>query len=102
MSWGYPVISADSHITEAHGTYVDNIDAAWKDKAPHIVATETHGDVFIIDGMDRPVALGLVAAAVSPPRRSASPACASTSCTAAVGIPRLGWPTRSAMVWRPR
>jgi predicted TIM-barrel fold metal-dependent hydrolase len=67
--WGYPVISADSHITEAHGTYLDFIDDEWRDKAPRIVTTETHGDVFVIDGMERPIALGLVAAAGKPPEK---------------------------------
>ena len=64
---GYPIISADSHITEHPDTYVEYIDAAWKDKAPRMVRTESRGDVFVIDGMDRPIAMGLVAAAGKPP-----------------------------------
>ena len=28
------IISADSHITEPANTYVDFIDARWKDRAP--------------------------------------------------------------------
>ncbi len=63
----YPIISADSHITEAPNTYVDYIDKAWKDKAPRVVNTSSQGDVFVIDGMDRPIALGLVAAAGKDP-----------------------------------
>ncbi|HKI75366.1 MAG TPA: amidohydrolase family protein [Pseudomonadales bacterium] len=59
----FPVISADSHITEAPNTYSDFIDAAWKDKAPRIVNKGDAGDFFQIDGMDNPIALGLVAAA---------------------------------------
>lgn len=66
MTLAYPVISADSHITEAPGTYLDNIDPAYRDRAPRIVNTETHGDVFVIDGMAKPVPLGLVAAAGKP------------------------------------
>lgn len=62
----FPVISADSHITEAPNTYVDYIDAGWKERAPRIVNTADRGDVFVIDGMDRPIALGLVAAAGKP------------------------------------
>ena len=65
--WGFPVISADSHITEPPDTYVDHIDAAWRDKAPRLVATEQYGDVFMIDGMERGVPMGLVAAAGKPP-----------------------------------
>ena len=62
----YPVISADSHITEAPGTYVDYIDAKFKDRAPRIESLD-NGDVFVIDGMDRPIHLGLVAAAGKKP-----------------------------------
>ena len=28
----YPIISADSHITEAPDTYTANIDRAWRDR----------------------------------------------------------------------
>jgi predicted TIM-barrel fold metal-dependent hydrolase len=62
-----PIISADSHITEAPDTYTAHIDRAWRERAPRIVATEKHGDVFQIDGMDKPIHLGLVAAAGKPP-----------------------------------
>ncbi|HET6793216.1 MAG TPA: amidohydrolase family protein, partial [Acidimicrobiales bacterium] len=65
---GYPVISADSHITEPPGTYVDHIEPAWRDRAPRMVdGGEAVGDLFVIDGMDRPVPMGLVAAAGKPP-----------------------------------
>ena len=63
----YPIISADSHITEHPDTYVAHIDAAWKDKAPKMVDGGERGDVFVIDGMDTPIAMGLVAAAGKPP-----------------------------------
>ena len=33
----YPVISADSHITEPPNTYVDFIDPVWRDRAPQLV-----------------------------------------------------------------
>ena len=62
----YPIISADSHITEAPGTYRDYIDAKWRDKAPRIEYVDKIGDAFLIDGFNRPVALGLVAAAGKP------------------------------------
>ncbi len=62
----YPVISADSHITEHPETYTKYIDAKWRDKAPVIVNTPNRGDVFVIDGMKNPIALGLVAAAGKP------------------------------------
>jgi predicted TIM-barrel fold metal-dependent hydrolase len=64
----FPVISADSHITEAPNTYTDFIDPAYRDRAPHLVdAGSEVGDVFVIDGMKRPVPMGLVAAAGKDP-----------------------------------
>jgi predicted TIM-barrel fold metal-dependent hydrolase len=62
----YPVISADSHITEPPNTYVDYIDAKWKDKAPRLKDMGAAGDMFVIDGMSKPVPMGLVAAAGKP------------------------------------
>ena len=63
----YPVISADSHITEHPNTYIDFIDPAFRDVAPRMVdGGEDVGDLFVIDGMKRPVAMGLVAAAGKP------------------------------------
>jgi predicted TIM-barrel fold metal-dependent hydrolase len=62
----YPVISADSHITEPPDTYVDRIESRWRDKAPRMQFIENVGDVFVIDGMNRPVPMGLVAAAGKP------------------------------------
>lgn len=59
----YPVISADSHITEHPDTYANYIDPKWRDKAPKMVHSEEKGDLFVIDGMKRPIAMGLVAAA---------------------------------------
>jgi predicted TIM-barrel fold metal-dependent hydrolase len=63
----YPVISADSHITEHPDTYVKYIDSKWRDKAPKMVNSEEKGDLFIVDGMSRPIAMGLVAAAGKDP-----------------------------------
>lgn len=60
---GFPIISADSHITEHPDTYTKYIAKDWRDKAPKLVSTESQGDVFVIDGMKKPIAMGLVAAA---------------------------------------
>ncbi len=60
---GYPVISADSHVTEPPGTYVDHIEARFRARAPRMVWNEQLGDIFVIDGIPRPVPLGLVAGA---------------------------------------
>ncbi|MGH0033676.1 MAG: amidohydrolase family protein [Myxococcota bacterium] len=62
----FPVISADSHITEPPGTYVDHIDPKWRDKAPRLRDMGEAGDMFVIDGMSKPVPMGLVAAAGKP------------------------------------
>src|SRR5438034_11798081 len=57
------LISADSHVTEPPGTYVDRIDRAYRDRAPHMVHDDKLGDIFVIEGLERPVPMGLVAAA---------------------------------------
>ena len=56
-------ISADSHITEPPNCYVDNIDPAWRQKAPHVVHKDGMGDIYVIEGMKTPVPMGLIAAA---------------------------------------
>src|SRR5271170_8063325 len=58
-----PIISADSHITEPPGCYVDRIDRKYKDTAPHMVHDEKMGDIFVIEGSTKPIPMGLVAAA---------------------------------------
>jgi predicted TIM-barrel fold metal-dependent hydrolase len=63
----YPIISADSHITEPANTYLDHIATRWKDRAPRMERREGMGDVFVVDGMSKPVPMGLVAAAGKPP-----------------------------------
>jgi len=70
MARNFPVISADSHITEPPNTYIDFIDPAWRDRAPRMIdGGEAVGDVFAVDGMRRPVPMGLVAAAGKPPEQ---------------------------------
>jgi len=58
-----PVISADSHVTEPPGTYVDRIDRAYRDRAPRMVRDAKLGDIFVIEGLERPIPMGLIAAA---------------------------------------
>lgn len=60
-------ISADSHITEPPDCYTAHIDPKWRDRAPHIVRHDKLGDIFVIEGMDQPVPMGLVAAAGKDP-----------------------------------
>ncbi len=66
-----PIISADSHITEPPGTYVDRCDRKFRDRAPHMVRDPKMGDMFVIDGMERPVPMGLLAAAGKPAKELA-------------------------------
>jgi len=58
-----PIISADSHITEPPGCYVDRIDSKYKSTAPHMVRDADRGDLFVVEGLGRPLAIGLAAAA---------------------------------------
>ncbi len=97
-------ISADSHITEPPNCYVDHIDPAWRDKAPHVVYKEGMGDIYVVEGMKTPVPMGLIAAAgvsleevaerLAAPVRGALPA--------AAGIRPGGWPTRTRTASPPR
>jgi len=59
-------ISADSHVTEPAGTYVDRIDPKYRDRAPRMHYDETLGDVMLIDGGKSLVPFWLVAAAGRP------------------------------------
>jgi uncharacterized protein len=61
-----PIISADSHITEPPNTYIDFIDPKFRDRAPHLVHDDRKGDLFVIEGMSKPIPMGLVAAAGKP------------------------------------
>lgn len=63
----FPVISADSHVTEPPDAYLANIDPAWRDSAPHVVRDPELGDLFVAEGM-KPIKLGLVAAAGKRPQ----------------------------------
>ena len=58
-----PIISADSHITEPPGTYVDRIDHAFRHRAPRMVHDARRGDLFVIEGLDKPIPMGLIAGA---------------------------------------
>ena len=41
MRVDHPIISADSHITEAPNTYIEDIDPAYREVAPRVVSTRT-------------------------------------------------------------
>ncbi|HYG27873.1 MAG TPA: amidohydrolase family protein [Caulobacteraceae bacterium] len=57
-------ISADSHVTEPPNCFIDNIEAKYKDTAPHMITKEGgRGDVFVIPGMSTDIPYGRMAAA---------------------------------------
>lgn len=58
-----PIISADSHVCEPPNCYIDNIDPAFRDRAPRLVRDEKRGDIFVIEGSKQPIPLSLIAAA---------------------------------------
>ncbi len=61
-------VSADSHITEPPNMYIDYIDPAFRDRAPHVGQDPNNGgEAFFVDGFARPIALGLLAAAGKQP-----------------------------------
>ncbi len=66
MSFNFPVISADSHITEPPDCYSANIDPAFRDRAPNMIEDPVRGDVYVVPGMKSTVPMGLVAAAGKP------------------------------------
>jgi predicted TIM-barrel fold metal-dependent hydrolase len=59
-------ISADSHITEPAGTYIDRIDPKFRDRAPRMHYDKTMGDVMLIDNGKSLVPFWMVAAAGRP------------------------------------
>ena len=61
-----PIISADSHITEPPDCYTAHIDPKFRDEAPHVVHSETKGDLYVIPGMRKPIAIGPTASAGIP------------------------------------
>ncbi|GIW41826.1 MAG: amidohydrolase [Candidatus Binatia bacterium] len=63
----FPVVSADSHVTEPPNLYRDYMEPVWREKAPHVEFVEGVGDLYVIEGMKQPVPLGIVAAAGKPP-----------------------------------
>ena len=61
-------ISADSHITEPPNCYVENIDPAFRERAPRVVSLDKMGAPSVVEGLNPPVPLGLLAAAGVDPK----------------------------------
>ena len=98
-----PAISADSHIVEPPGTYVDRIDRKYKDIAPRMLRDEKIGDYFVVHGMDGvKITLGLMAAAGKSAEELGRGGHKFEDLYRAAGTPRSGWPIRIATAWWPR
>lgn len=65
---GVKLISADSHITEPPNCYVDHIDPKYRDSAPRMVRGANGGDVFVVEGIGKPIPMAIIAAAGIDPR----------------------------------
>jgi predicted TIM-barrel fold metal-dependent hydrolase len=63
----HPVISADSHVVEPPGAYVDHVDRAWRERAPRQVE-DGEGVRYVIDGL-APIRIDVAASAGIPPAR---------------------------------
>jgi len=59
----HKVISADSHIVEPPHCYIDYIEPKYRATAPRIEETKSGAEVFVVDGMQTKIPLGLMAAA---------------------------------------
>ncbi len=58
-----PVVSADSHIVEPPNCYIDYIDPKYRSIAPRIGPMPDGGDGFFVEGIRKPIPLGLMSAA---------------------------------------
>jgi predicted TIM-barrel fold metal-dependent hydrolase len=56
-------ISADSHVLEPAGCYVDNVEAKYRDRAPKVVTGPKGAEYYVIDGRPISVPLSKMAAA---------------------------------------
>ena len=63
----YHLISADSHVNEPAGLWVDRVATALRDRVPRVEHFEL-GDAWVIEGMDGPMPIGLNACAGQDPR----------------------------------
>ena len=62
---GHRLISADSHVVEAPDLWERRMDAAYRDRAPHM-KREEHGDFFYCEGQP-PSNVGILGPAGHPP-----------------------------------
>ena len=63
------LISADSHVTEPQHCYVNYIDPAFRARAPKMVVNKEGGHSYLIEGMEAPIPMGIIAAAGIDPQQ---------------------------------
>ena len=61
----YRLISADSHVNEPPGLWIDRVATRWRDRVPRIERFD-EGDAWVIEGVDEPITFGLNACAGLP------------------------------------
>src|SRR5271156_2143425 len=59
----YSPVSADSHVVEPPHCYIDFISPRYRDRAPHVETLVGGGEVFVAEGLKRPLNLAKIAAA---------------------------------------
>ena len=67
------IISADSHIAEPEAAY-EEIDPAFRDRAPYLVDDPEAGAGMVVDGLDTPVPMSFILAAGRKPEDIGKPA----------------------------
>lgn len=57
----YRSISADSHVNEPAGLFIERVPAKLRDRAPHIIELDNGGQAWRMEGIDNPVPFGAAA-----------------------------------------
>ncbi|MBT6274354.1 MAG: amidohydrolase [Chromatiales bacterium] len=64
----YPIISADSHVTEHPECYSSRVALKYRERAPHLIYSEKLGDMMTMEGLSKPIALSIASAAGENPK----------------------------------
>ena len=63
-----PSVSADSHVTEHPDAYVSRVATKFKTRVPHLIYDEKLGDLMMMEGLRKPIALSIASAAGEDPK----------------------------------
>ncbi len=63
-----PIVSADSHVTEHPDAYVSRVATKFKTRVPHLIYDEKLGDLMMMEGLRKPIALSIASAAGEDPK----------------------------------